>query len=137
MIPNPGKALGDIAGRIGAAIAPQIENPYGATDAGLISLLLTMLAGEAESGVHRRLQDAAELKALFATATEAPNAEARTAFAASEPPSFEHGPVSAWLDEGLTLLIELHAWAEVEDPGLDQQIWSFLYRHIERYKFDF
>ena len=136
MIPRPGQALRDLAGRIGLNLAARVPDTYGATDAGMISLLLTMLAGELESGIERRLQDGREICELFATAVHAPDHSARQAFAGSQPVSLGQADVSNWLDEGLGLLIELHAWAEAADPTLNAAIWDYLYRHRERYRFD-
>ena len=67
----------------------------------------------------------------------APNAAARADFAASKPATLTHADVSAWLDGGLALLIDLHAWAEQADADLDARIWGFLRRHTERHKLDF
>lgn len=136
MIPNPGKALRDLAGHLAMSLAPQIPNAFGATNAGLISLLLTLLADEAESGISRRMTDGAELRALFETAGHAPGQDARERFLGSEPADFSHQAVSTWLDEGMRLLIDLHAWAELEDVALNRRIWDFLYDHTERYKAD-
>ena len=36
----------------------------------------------------------------------------------------------------MRLLIDLHAWAESHDAGLDQEIWAFLGRHADRNRFD-
>jgi hypothetical protein len=45
--------------------------------------------------------------------------------------------VAAWLDDGLALLIELHAWAEeTSDEALDRRIWEFLAAHTDRHRFD-
>jgi len=126
----------DLAGRLASAIAPEIPTAYGATDAGLISMLLMILAKEAQSGIDNRHADGRELAGLFETATQAPGRDARQSFQASEPASYSHNDVSAWLDEGLSLLIELHSWAELEDPELDRRIWDFLVRHTERHKID-
>lgn len=137
MIPRAQQALADLAGRIGNRIIPQLEDPYTTADAGLISLLMSMLSAELESGVARRLMDAAELKLLFADAARAPDAEARATFSASDPRSLTLTEVTAWLDQGFGLLIDLHAWAEESDPDLNERIWTFLHAHTERHKFDF
>lgn len=136
MIPRPHEALMTLAGRIGGRILPELTDPYAIADTGMITLLLGMLAKELESGVTRRLTDGEELAALFATAGHAPDADARAAFAASQPASLTLTDVNVWLDGGLELLIELHAWAEREDPALDEAIWSWIARHTERHRFD-
>ena len=136
MIPDPGSALRDLAGRMAMNIAPEVATAYGAADAGIITMLLIMLADETEAGIDRAMQDADDLRSLFQTAGEAPRAAERQAFADSAPASLRHTDVSAWLDRGLELLIELHAWAEANDPDLDGRIWDLLHRHTERHRFD-
>ena len=136
MIPRPHQALLDLAGRIGGRILPELEDLYAISDAGMITLLLGMLSKELDSGVARRLEDGDNLRAVFASATHAPGAEARAAFAASRPERLTLTDVNAWLDRGLELLIDLHAWAEAEDPALDAAIWAWLARHADRHRFD-
>ena len=136
MIPIPSQALMDLAGRIGGRILPELQDAYAIADAGIITMLLGMLARELESGVARRLADGDDLKSLFAEATHAPGKEARAAFSASAPAGLTLTEVNAWLDGGLRLLIDLHAWAETEDASLDRAIWSLLDRHTERHRFD-
>lgn len=136
MIPQPDRALVDLATRLATRVVPTIPTAYGSADAGMISMLMTALARELGEGIARRLADGSELADLFASAAHAPAAEDRAAFAASEPPSLTHAEVSAWLDRGLALLIDLHAWAEREDADLDNRIWAFLHRHTERHKLD-
>ena len=136
MIPRPHQAIVDLAGRIGTRTVPEIRDPYAAVDAGLISMLLTMLAAEAGSGVERRMQDAGELKTLFTEAPAAPDAAARQAFMESSPATLSLAHVTAWLGEGLNLLIDLHAWAEDHDEALNQAIWDWLARHTDRHRFD-
>ena len=43
--------------------------------------------------------------------------------------------VSAWLDGGMRLLIDLHQWAEANDAALNGRIWAFLAEHTERHAF--
>ncbi len=135
MIPRPRQALADLAGRLGSRIAPTVSDPYAAVDSGLVAMLMTMLAEELEAGVARRLADGDALKALFETAEAAPDAAARAAFVASVPVSFSLTEVSAWLDGGMALLIDLHEWAEANDEAMDRQIWAFLADHTARHAF--
>jgi hypothetical protein len=138
MIPHPDRALTDLAARIGGSLLPALTTGYGMADAGMISMLLHALALEAREGIARRMTDGRELAELFAepAAASAPGAEDRAAFAVSGPESLTHDDVSAWLDGGLTLLIDLHAWAESEDPALNESIWAFLDRHSERHRLE-
>lgn len=132
MIPDPGKALVDLAGNV-AALAPELTSGYAIANAGMISMLLAALAADADRAVANRMQDVSDIRALFATVGErAPGADARREFAASEPPSFRLSDVSAWHAAGMALLVELHAWAEGTDADLDAAIWEFLCAHAER-----
>ena len=135
MIPRARQALADLAGRLGGRIAPAVGDPYAAVDAGLLTMLMTMLAEELEAGVAKRMADGEALKALFQTAESAPDASARAAFAASEPASLTLTDVGAWLDGGMRLLVDLHQWAEANDPALNGRIWTFLAEHTERHAF--
>ena len=138
MIPRSHQAINDLAGRLGTRVIPELSDPFSQADTGLISLLLSLLGEELENGVARRMADGESLKTLFAEATpEAPGAQARAAFVASQPGSLTLTGVSEWLDQGLALLIDLHAWAEEADDALNGRIWSCLVEHTERHKFDF
>jgi hypothetical protein len=138
MIPLAHRAMSDLAGRLGARIIPELSDPYSQADTGLISLLMTLLGEELENGVANRLADGEALKLLFAdAAAEAPGAAARKAFIDSQPDALTLTGVTGWLDQGLALLIDLHAWAEASDDALNRQIWQFLGEHTERHKFDF
>jgi hypothetical protein len=138
MIPRAREALNDLAGRLGSRVIPELTDPFAQADTGLISLLMSLLGEELENGVANRLADGEALKTLFAGApAEAPGAEGRAAFCTSTPSALTLTGVTAWLDQGLKLLIELHAWAEEADDALNNRIWSFLADHTERHKFDF
>ena len=138
MIPRAREALNDLAGRLGGRVIPELGDPFAQADAGLISLLMSLLGEELENGVAHRLEDGNALKTLFESApVEAPGAEDRAAFCASTPSALTLTGATEWLDQGLKLLIELHAWAEAADEALNHRIWAFLAEHTERHKFDF
>ena len=138
MIPRAREALNDLAGRLGSRVIPQLSDPFTQADTGLISLLLSLLGEELENGVANRLEDGEELKSLFAgVSADAPGAEDRARFCASTPHAMTLTGATDWLDQGLQLLIELHAWAEEADEALNERIWAFLADHTERHKFDF
>lgn len=136
MIPRPQQALTDIAVKLATDIGPQITSKYHAASSGMLTMLLLALAQDADRAVANRFADAAELRDLFAAGTRAPGADRRAAFADSEPASLMLSQVSDWHSTGMTLLIELHAWAEEHDPELDRRIWDFLRNHTERNRFD-
>ena len=135
MITTPGKALGDLAMKLALSIAPETNSAYVMANVGMIALLLQALGQDSERAVANRLADIAEIKALFSE-EGAPNTNARETFLNREPQSLHLSDVMTHHAEGLNLLIELHAWAEANNPKLDQSIWSFLLNHTERDKFD-
>ena len=138
MIPRARAALNDLAGRLGARVIPELGDPFSQADTGLISLLMSLLGEELERGVASRIEDGEGLKRLFSDApAAAPGAEARAGFVDSDPDSLTLTAVTDWLDQGLALLIDLHAWAEDADEDLNRRIWDFLVEHTERHKFDF
>ncbi len=135
MIPEPGKALAELAGKLALSVLPEVGSTYGMANAGLISLLMGALAEDFERAIANRFADIAELQDLFAEARSAPGAAERANFSASEPASLALRDVCAWHDTGMELLIELHRWAEQSDAAVDREIWQFLYRHTERNQF--
>ena len=135
MITTPGKALGDLAMKLALSIAPETSSAYVMANVGMIALLLQALGQDSERAVANRLADIAEIKALFSE-EGVPSTNARETFLNREPQSLSLSDVMTHHAEGLNLLIELHAWAEANNPKLDQSIWSFLLNHTERDKFD-
>lgn len=136
MIPHPGRALADLAQKLALTVAPDTGSSYTAANAGMISMLLIALSQETEQAVNHRLQDGEALRRLFESAGDPETQGARDVFSASQPSSMALTEVTAWLNEGLALLIDLHAWAEDFDPDLNLRIWDFLFQHTERYKID-
>jgi len=134
MIPDPGKALADLAINV-ASLAAELRSSYSIANAGMVSMLLSALAADANRAVANRFDDVADMEAIFESARHAPGNDARQAFGADEPSSLTLSDVSAWHARAMALLIELHAWAEREDPELDKAIWNFLYTHAERNRF--
>ena len=133
MIPEPGQALTDLASRLLFAIAPQTTNGFAAADSALVGQLMLTLAQEFERAVDTRMQDIDAIKTLFHLAPAAPE---RAAFCASTPASLHLRAVNRVHDEGMRLLITLHAEIELSDPDLNERIWRFLREHSERHKFD-
>jgi len=131
MIPDPGKALSDLAINV-ASLALELTSSYSISNAGMISMLLSALAADADRAVANRFDDVADMESIFERAGHAPGADAREAFRADEPATLKLSDVSAWHARGMALLIELHAWAEREDAELDGAIWEFLCTHAER-----
>jgi hypothetical protein len=136
MIPSPAKALVDLAMKLSTGVLPEIGSPYAAANAGMTAVLLIMLSQDSERAIANRMTDISELKVLFAGAGAYPDQDGLEPFAAAEPDSLLLADVDRLHAQGMTLLIDLHAWAESHDPGLDQEIWAFLARHADRNRFD-
>ncbi|NIP16607.1 MAG: hypothetical protein GWM88_18405 [Pseudomonadales bacterium] len=136
MIPKPGKALVDLAMKLSTGVLPEIGSPYAAANAGMTAMLLIMLSQDSERAIANRMADISELKTLFAGAAVFPHQDGIASFADAEPDSLLLADVDRLHARGMSLLIDLHAWAESHDEGLDQEIWKFLARHADRNRFD-
>lgn len=133
MIPEPGRALTDLAMRLLLTIAPQTANTFAAADSMLVGQLLLTLSQEFECAVATRMQDIDELRDLFAHAPAHPE---RLRFASATPASLHLRDVNRLHDDGMRLLIELHTEVEQTNADLDLRIWQFLRAHSERHKFN-
>lgn len=138
MIPQPGRVLTDLAMKLAMSIAPETTSSFAMANTGLISLLMLSLAQDSERAVANRMLDIDDMKALFRSneAQPAPGADLRSAYCEGAPAGLHLSEMDAFHGEGLTLLIDLHAWAEAHSPPLDRAIWQFLRAHTERGKFD-
>lgn len=136
MIPNPGRALADLAIKLAISVVPEISSGYAAANAGMTSMLMLALAQDSERAVANRMSDIEELRALFADTAGYGGQSDLTAYNRKQPASLLLKDVDALLAEGMALLIDLHAWAEETDDSLNRRIWQFLLHHTERNKFD-
>lgn len=139
MIPQPSRALADLAGKLMNDIAPETSSTYAAANTGLIAMLLGALAQDTERAVASRMEDIDEIQRLFTTLgrdCDTDNAEARTRYVGRQPASLRLGDVDTLHRDGMALLIGAHAWAEEHDPDLDRSIWRLLHRHTERNRLD-
>ncbi|MBX3705856.1 MAG: hypothetical protein KF911_04405 [Pseudomonadales bacterium] len=140
MIPQPARALADLAVKLAQSIAPEAGSAYAMANTGLISMLLLAMAQDQDRAVANRVADIEDLKALFAAAAaahpDAPQAGRRAAFQTGPLPGLRLSELDPWHAEGLAALIELHAWADANDPALSLRIWDFLVSHTERNRFD-
>ena len=140
MINHPGAQLRDLAMRIATHILPDVTTAYGQADAGLISGLLMALAQDFERAAFNRMTDIEETQQIFKVATanhpNVPRNQEMEDFAGKAPASLHLQDLDQLHGLGFQLLIDLHAWAEVNDSELNQAIWSLLRRHSERNKFE-
>jgi hypothetical protein len=139
VIPRPQQALGDLATKLAMSVAPDTRSAYGASNAGMIAMLMQCLAQEFGRAAAVRTQDIDELVALFESLRDVPPEDLAHRIAAflrgsAESLRIEH--LNARHAAGMELLIELHAWAEqVGADELDQEIWNFLIRHADRHAY--
>lgn len=137
MIPAPAATLNALAMKLLTDIAPHAGSSYAVADSALIAQLLLTYAQEFETAIELRMQDVAALKSLFETAPDhAPLLAEREAFIEQEPASLRLSDVNAVHDQGMRLLIELQAWAEQRDAGLNEEIWRALREQTDRHRFE-
>jgi hypothetical protein len=143
VIPKPGKSLRDVSEKV-ASLVPELTSLYAMTNAAMISMLIQALSLDAERGVANRLDDINEILEIFSAADgvsvaggkSPPGADQRGQFARGKPASLHLDVVDKRHEEGMQLLINLHAWAEIHSPQVNVMIWDFLQRHTERNKLD-
>jgi len=133
VIPEPGRALTDLAMRLLFNVAPQAANTFAAADAGLVGQLIMTLGQEFERAVSTRMQDIDEMKALLG---DAPGTVDRRAFLAQQPASLHLRDVNVVHDAGMRLISAWHAEVEITDDQANRRIWTFLRNHSERHRFD-
>jgi hypothetical protein len=138
MIPQPSKSLTDLALKLATAIAPETTSRFAMSNTGMISMLMLALAQDSERAVANRMADIDDMKALFQSeaAGAAPGADLRAAYCSRAPDGLLLSQMDTFHGEGFEVLIELHAWAELHDPRLNDAIWGFLRTHTERNKFE-
>lgn len=56
MIPNPSKALVDLAMKLSTGVLPEIGSPYAAANAGMTAVLLIMLSQDSERAIANRMR---------------------------------------------------------------------------------
>jgi len=140
VIPQPAKSLADLAMKLATGIAPEAGSTYAMANTGMISMLLLAMAQDHDRAAANRMADIADMQGLFrlpaARHPATPGAAQRDAFCAGAPAGLRISELDAFHAQGLAALIELHAWAESNDPALSVAIWDFLKAHTERNRFD-
>lgn len=144
MIPHARKAVSFLAQRLLTHVLPDQRTAFGAADVAFLNLAFEMLGQDLERGVHARMEDIREMRALFASARKlappdalaAPLSQAET----REPSDLRLEPLDEVHAQHSRALIELHAWVETlggpEAARLDREIWQYLERHAERHRYD-
>jgi hypothetical protein len=138
--PDLSSALAKVAQVLLAQLGPELRSDYAQRSALIAALLLQAAAEESERAAARRVEENAELRALFRAALPAvaeAGLRARLAAAAAE----SDGDLRLSALEGANcalraLLVELHAHVE-EQAGaaareVEERIWRELRRSTER-----
>jgi hypothetical protein len=139
MIPQPSRALADLAGKLVNDIAPETSSTFAAANSGMIAMLLGALAQDAERAAANRMADIDDIQRLFTRLTpdcDPARAAERTHYVERQPKSLRLTDLDALHADGMSLLISLHGWAEANDPELDRSIWGLLLNHTERNRLD-
>ena len=142
MRPNAPQTIGAVIQRLATHTMPALGDEYAAADVGLVAMLLTACAREAESGVHNRMVDLEEMQDLFADAAALEDLPEELAGAVQQakslkPQTLRLSDVASAHDTATQNLIDLHAWVELQ-PGsahtqLNESIWRYLARSAERH----
>jgi hypothetical protein len=139
VIPRPQQALNDLAMKLMLSIAPQTQSTYAATSAGLIGMLMQCLAQDFDRAAAVRVADLDEMATLFRAAPASASADLRATIQQvleGAPASLRIADLTARHAQAMQLLIDLHAWTEVNDAQqLNREIWQFLIRHADRHAY--
>lgn len=131
MIPFASQAIKDLSQKILTEVLPNLSSSYGASDTGMMAMLLMALADEAESGVAKRLADISEMAVLLQQGGEKVDVPDLIA----NPTALTLTAVNEVHDACTRALIALHGRLEVSEPDseLNRQIWDYLSTTHERH----
>ncbi|MEX0942606.1 MAG: hypothetical protein WD002_08680 [Pseudomonadales bacterium] len=137
MIPHAASALRMLAQRIMMSVLPEVKSAYVAADGAMVSMLLTALSSELESGVANRVSDIEEMKAILARYSD--RVENPEELLSLTPASFRLTEVNRVHDLLTRALILLHETVEVENvseaqANINREIFVYLHDHAERHK---
>ncbi|HTO08116.1 MAG TPA: hypothetical protein VMR86_13790 [Myxococcota bacterium] len=144
MIAESKQAVSFLAQRLLTHVLPEQRTAFGAADAAFLNLAFEMIGQDLERGVHARLEDIRERRAIFAGARRLRLPESlaeRLAEAeARELSDLRLGPLDGVHAQHGAALVALHAWVETRDGDdaarIDREIWQHLERHAERHRYD-
>jgi hypothetical protein len=144
MIPQSQRAVQVLAQRLLTHVLPDQRTAFGMADVAFLEMLFEMVGQDLERGVHARLEDIREMRAIFGGARRLglpDDLAARLAAAeARELSDLRLGPLDALHALHCAALIELHARVETlggeEAARVDREIWQHLERHAERHRYD-
>jgi hypothetical protein len=147
MIPRGSEAIRHLVTRIAQDLMPKATDAYTATDLGLFTALLGLVAQDYDRAAEVLVSEHAALMPLLSQAApylDDPALKARIAEALAAPaPSLRISALTARSDAALKLLIDVHAAVEdaVEDGAawastLDSELWRFLEAHVAAHSYE-
>ncbi len=147
MIPRGAEAIRHLATRVGMDLIPKAGDAYTATDLGLITMLMGLIAQDYDRAAEVLVAEhAAILPILREAAPHLDDAtlKARIAEALAAPAtSLRVSDLTARSDAALKLLIDLHASVEEAQAGgagwaatINGEIWRFLEAHVAAHAYE-
>lgn len=147
MIPKGSEAIRHLAARVGLDLIPKAGDAYTATDLGLITVLMGLIAQDYDRAADVLVFEHAALKPILQDAAaqlDDPDLKARIAEALSaDTPSLKVSDLTARSDVTLKLLIDLHAAIEAAEGGgadwaraVNGEIWRFLEAHVAAHAYE-
>jgi hypothetical protein len=147
MIPRGSEAIRHLVTRIAQDLMPKATDAYTATDLGLFTALLGLVAQDYDRAAEVLVTEHAALLPILRQAAmhlDDDALKARIAEALTAPPtSLRISDLTARSDAALKVLIEVHA--AVEDaqahgaawaPAVNDEIWRFLEAHVAAHSYE-
>jgi hypothetical protein len=147
MIPRGSEAIRHLVTRIALDLMPKATDAYTATDLGLFTALLGLVAQDYDRAAEVLVTEHAALAPILSQAAvhlDDADLKARIAEALAAPaPSLRISALTARSDVTLKLLIDVHAAVEAAEaqgavwaPALDGEIWRFLEAHVAAHSYE-
>lgn len=139
MIPNTATALKLLARRIMSRLVPDARSTYAMSDGAMVTMLVSAMAEELESGIDKRIQDIEAMRQIFQLARAVPDPRLRQQMAElliRDIKPLTLTSVCRIHDDCTKVLIRLHEISEAQgDSGaeLSNAIWRYLELHAARH----
>ena len=128
MKPSIDHALTTFTGRFIEKIVPDIRSEFNQSETVTMATLLAVAAEDYDKAADVRVNEISAIKELFRNTecAERGLSERLDALVAKEPVDYRISNLQALVEELNAALIDLHAWADEQDPSLSVRIWSLL-----------
>jgi hypothetical protein len=147
MIPKGAEGIRHLAMRVAMDLIPQARDAYAASDLGLVTALIGLIAQDYDRAADVLVLEHAALAPIFREAAEhlsGAELKGRIAEALAMPaPSLRVSDLSARSDVLLKLLIDVQAVTEEAEAGgaqwaakLNGEIWRFLEAHVTAHAYE-